>query len=69
MSTDKPLITDLSTVERLRIVPLSEASRLSGISPDGLKRHHSDKLIQLSPRRIGMRQADALMLDPDNTAA
>jgi hypothetical protein len=67
MSTDE--ITNLPLVERLRIVPLAEAARLSGISEDGLRRHHSDKLIKLSPRRIGMRQGDALMLKPNSNAA
>jgi hypothetical protein len=67
MSTDE--ITNLPLVERLRIVPLAEAARLSGISEDGLRRHHSDKLIKMSPRRVGMRQGDALMLNPHNNAA
>jgi hypothetical protein len=67
MSTDK--ITNLPLVERLRIVPLAEAARLSGISEDGLRRHHSDKLIKMSPRRVGMRQGDALMLGSHNSAA
>jgi hypothetical protein len=67
MSTDE--ITNLPLVERLRIVPLAEAARLAGISQDGLLRHHRDKIIKLSPRRLGMRQADALMLNPSNTTA
>ena len=50
-------IPNLPLVERLRIVPLAEAARLSGISEDGLRRHHSDKLIKLSPRRIGIGRA------------
>jgi len=52
----------LPLVERLRIVSLQEAARLSGISEDGLRRHHAEKLIRLSPRRVGMRQGDALHL-------
>lgn len=55
-------IAELPLVERLRIVPLAEAARLAGISQDGLLRHHRDKIIKLSPRRLGMRQGDALML-------
>jgi hypothetical protein len=58
---EKP-IADLPLVERLRIVSLAEAARLSGLSQDALRRHHADKLVRLSPRRIGMRQGDALML-------
>jgi hypothetical protein len=49
-------------VELQRIVDLKEASRLSGLSVDSIKRHHSDKIIDLSPRRRGMRVRDALML-------
>jgi hypothetical protein len=45
-----------------RIVELPEASRLSSLSVDTIKRRHADKLIKLSPRRIGMRVRDALML-------
>jgi len=49
-------------VELQRIVDLKEASRLSGLSVDSIKRHHSDKITGLSPRRVGMRHRDALML-------
>ena len=49
-------------VELQRIVDLKEASRLSGLSVDSIKRHHSDKITDLSPRRVGMRLRDALML-------
>ncbi len=28
------------------------------------KRHHSDKIIEMSPRRLGVRLRDALMLKP-----
>jgi hypothetical protein len=49
-------------VELQRIVPLSEASRLSNLSIDTIKRRHADKILDLSPRRRGMRMRDALML-------
>jgi hypothetical protein len=62
-------INELPLVERLRIVPLAEAARLSGISQDGLLRHHRDKIIKLSPRRLGMRQGDALMIGAKSDAA
>jgi hypothetical protein len=51
-----------SWTELLRVVDLKEASRLSGLSVDSIKRHHRDKIIDLSPRRRGMRVRDALML-------
>jgi hypothetical protein len=62
MYANKPVITDLSLVERFRIVPLAEAARLAGMSEDSLRRHHASKVIRLSPRRLGMRVCDALML-------
>jgi hypothetical protein len=43
-------------------VDLKEASRLSGLSIDSIKRHHKDKIIELSPRRRGMRIGAALSL-------
>jgi hypothetical protein len=38
-----------------------EASRLSGLSIDTIKRRHKDKIIELSSRRRGLRLRDALM--------
>jgi hypothetical protein len=68
MNTTKPSLDDLPLVERLRIISLPEATRLSGLSEDGIRRHHSDKIIKLSPRRVGMRVGDALMLKSDDVA-
>ena len=65
MRTD---IEALPLVERLRIIPLSEAARLAGCSEESLRRNHADKLIRIGPRRIGMRQGDALMLDAGKAA-
>ena len=65
---ENPNIDHLSLVERLRIISLPEAARLSGISEDGLRRHFADKLIRISPRRVGMRLCDALLLPSDTTA-
>jgi hypothetical protein len=55
-------------LELQRILTLAQASEVSGLSVDSLKRHHASKIIALSPRRQGMRVVDALMLTP-NTAA
>lgn len=44
------------------IAPMKEASSLSGLSVDGLKRHHADKVKDLSERRCGMRRLDALTI-------
>jgi hypothetical protein len=53
----------LSQIELERVVSLAEASRLSSLSQDNLKRNHRDKIVQLSERRQGMRVKHALMLD------
>ena len=45
-----------------RIVSLREATKISSLSADSLKRHHGTKVIELSPRRLGMRLRDALMI-------
>jgi hypothetical protein len=59
MSTDVKLTPEL---ELERIISLQEAEKISALSPDSWKRHHADKIIKLSPRRIGVRLKDALML-------
>jgi hypothetical protein len=55
----------LSTIELNRIIPISEAAELSSISPDGWYRHHKDKLIKLTEKRVGVRLRDALFLPQD----
>ena len=50
-STTNDYPAHLPPLELLRIVTLGEASRLAGISEDGLKRHARAKIIKLSPRR------------------
>ena len=49
-------------LELERIISLQEAAKVSDLSPDSWKRHHRDKLVELSPRRLGVRLRDALML-------
>jgi hypothetical protein len=56
----------LSRLELERIAPLSEAAHLSGLSEDSIRRNHRDKLIQVGPRRLGMRVRHALMLNDDS---
>jgi hypothetical protein len=49
-------------LELERIVSLQTAEKVSGLSADSWKRHHSDKIIEMSPRRRGVRLRHALML-------
>jgi hypothetical protein len=43
-----------------RVLTLVEAAKHLGVSPDTLKRRHRDKIVVLSPRRIGMRYRHVL---------
>ena len=52
----------LNLIELNRIISISEAAELSSISPDGWYRHHRDKLIQLTNKRVGVRLKDALFI-------
>jgi hypothetical protein len=56
------LLSKLSPLELLRVVPMPEAERLSGVSADTLERAHPDKIVRPSKHRRGMRVAHALML-------
>ena len=51
-------------LELQRIITLQEARNISSLSSNSWKRHHSDKIIEMSPRRLGVRLRDALMLKP-----
>jgi hypothetical protein len=52
-----------------RIISLQAAEKVSSLSPDSWKRNHADKLVTLSPRRLGVRLGDALMLRPSKSTA
>jgi len=60
--TSEQELPELTPLELNRIVRLSEAGRLCGLSEDSLRRNHRDKLIRLGPRAIGMRVGHALHL-------
>ena len=55
-------------IELLRIVPPEEVERLSTLSWDSIKRHHRDKILHVSDRRVGMRVGHALMLSKGGEA-
>jgi hypothetical protein len=63
MSDDEFQLPLPSPIELQRIAPMPEASRLSGLSEDSLRRHYRDRIIHLGPRRDGMRVGHALMLN------
>jgi hypothetical protein len=53
----------LSDLELERIASLNEAAHLRGVSVDTLIRTDSENIIELGPRRKGMRVKHALMLN------
>jgi hypothetical protein len=59
----KSLRVQLSPEQELRkILPLEQAAEITNLSPDTLKRRHAALILRLSPRRLGMRLADALAI-------
>jgi hypothetical protein len=54
-----------AALELERIIGLKQVEELSSLSEATIKRRYADKLIELSPRRLGMRLRDALMLSED----
>lgn len=59
----KSLRVQLTPEQELRkILPLEQAAEITNLSPDTLKRRHSALILRLSPRRLGMRLADALAI-------
>jgi transcriptional regulator GlxA family with amidase domain len=49
-------------VELRRVLPLEQVTEITNLSRDTLKRNFQDKIIRLSPRRLGMRLGDALAI-------
>ena len=61
-ASEREQLPELTPLELNRIVRLPEAGRLCGLSEDSLRRNHSDKIVRLGPRAIGMRVGHALHL-------
>jgi hypothetical protein len=60
MSTEK---ADRPTwLELERVLELPEVKEITTLSIDSIKRHHRDKVVNLSPRRLGMKLKDALAI-------
>jgi hypothetical protein len=49
-------------IELMRIINIKQAAELAGVSVRTLQRAHVDKILRLSPGRLGMRVRDALMI-------
>jgi hypothetical protein len=61
-ASELPPLPDIPAVELWRIVEIKEASEHSSLSVRSLKRHYAHLLIELGPRRLGMRLGHALMI-------
>ena len=48
---------------------MSEVEEITSLSVDSLNRHHKEKIVELSPRRRGMKLKDALAIARGPTAA
>lgn len=59
MHPNKELPADLAYY---RIVSISQASRISSLSIDTIRRRHGHLIRQLSPRRQGLRLRDVLAI-------
>jgi hypothetical protein len=56
-------------LELERVLPLTEIEEITSLSPDSVRRHHRDKLIHISPRRLGMKLKDVLAITNGMPAA
>ena len=67
MSTEK---SDQPTwLELERVLSMPEVEEITSLSVDSLNRHHREKIVELSPRRRGMKLKDALAIARGTTAA
>ena len=57
-----PPSSELSALERERVLGKAETVRVSGMSWDTIRRNHGDKIIRLSPRRVGVKLRDVISL-------
>jgi hypothetical protein len=53
---------DLREIELDRVVTIRQAAKLAGVSERTLRDTRADKIIRISPGRIGMRVRDALLI-------
>ena len=58
----QPAIQLSPELELRKMLTLEQVTALTTLSADSLKRHHSDKIKRLGPRRLGMTLGDALAI-------
>jgi hypothetical protein len=57
----------LSWLDLQRVIPLDgdkdvTVEKITSLSRDSIKRNHAEKVVDLGPRRVGMRLGDALTI-------
>jgi hypothetical protein len=62
MSNNEKAERPPSWLELERVLPLPEVEKITSLSHDSLKRRHRNKIVRLSPRRVGMKLRDALAI-------
>jgi hypothetical protein len=62
MSTEKKKSDPPSWLELERVLPLSAVTEITSLSHDSLIRHHKEKIVELSPRRRGMKLRNVLAI-------
>ena len=67
MSTEKS--NQPTWLELERVLSMPEVEEITSLSVDSLNRHHKEKIVELSPRRRGMKLRDALAIARGPTAA
>jgi hypothetical protein len=50
------------SLQLMRIIGIRQAAKLAGMSERTLLRRHADKIVHISPGRIGIRVRDALQI-------
>jgi hypothetical protein len=53
-------------LELERVISLPEATSLTNLSHDTLKKQYRHLIVRLSPRRVGMKMSDALAITRGN---
>ena len=57
-------LTDLTPLDRLKRIPVSEAAAFNNLSEDTFKRHYAHLIEKISPRRLAVKLGDAIDLPP-----
>jgi hypothetical protein len=60
--TQLPEPSGPSWIELESMIPPDQVERITNLSWDSIKRHYRDKIVELSPKRRGMKLRNALII-------